>query len=84
MVYLHNYQLSNLEGRLLTLVETLGLPKSQEDAFKSYVRREVWETWDNSYLIPQSIKEQIYKSDEVVQVLLAHMPGSGSTKPKRK
>src|SRR5258708_7078469 len=84
MVYVHNYQFSNLEGRMLTLVETLGLPKAQEDAFKSLVRREVWETWDTAYLIPEAIKAQIYKSPEVVQVALAYLPRPNSKAGKQK
>lgn len=74
IVYIHNYQFSDHEGRLLTLIETLGLPKVQEDAIKSMIRREVWGTWDDCFLIPESIKEQLYKSKEVVRVTQEHLP----------
>jgi hypothetical protein len=35
---------SRLEGRLLTLLESLGLPEKQEEAIKSLVRQELWNT----------------------------------------
>lgn len=34
---------SHIEGKLLTLVETIGLPERQEDAIKSLVRNIVWD-----------------------------------------
>jgi hypothetical protein len=37
------YQFREFEGRLLTLVESMGLPDKQEQAIKSYVRRELWD-----------------------------------------
>lgn len=49
---------NTLLGRLLTLVETLGLPKSQEDAFKSIVKQEVWSLWENPKFI-ESSKESV-------------------------
>lgn len=33
---------TKLEGRLLTLVELLGLPKEQSEAMKSEVRQKIW------------------------------------------
>ncbi|MCP6727300.1 MAG: hypothetical protein KJI69_04690, partial [Patescibacteria group bacterium] len=33
---------SNLEGKLLTLVELLGLPYEQSEALKSEVRQRLW------------------------------------------
>ncbi len=35
-----------LEGRLLTLVETLGFDEKREQAVKSLIRQEVWKFWD--------------------------------------
>lgn len=67
VAYVHNYQFSGLEGRLLTLIESFGLQKTQEDAAKSLIRREVWGFWDECYTIPKQLMEEIYKSTEVVQ-----------------
>ena len=39
---IRNWQFSDLEGRLLTLLESLGLPDKQEDAVKSLIRQAVW------------------------------------------
>lgn len=36
-----------LEGRLLTVVEALGLKDTQEEALKSIVRQEVWKLWES-------------------------------------
>lgn len=37
--------ISALEGRLLTLVETMGLRESQENAVKSLVKTNLWNTF---------------------------------------
>lgn len=35
----------NLEGKLLTLIETVGLPEKQENALKSNVKNILWDKW---------------------------------------
>lgn len=40
-------QFSCLSGRLLSLIEELGLPQKQEEAAKKHLRREVWERYDD-------------------------------------
>jgi hypothetical protein len=48
-VEVHGYgsgHFKRLEGRLLTLLESLGLPASQEKAIKDLVRNELWDVWD--------------------------------------
>jgi len=39
---IQDYQIQNLEGRLLTFIESFGLRESQEKAVKDLVRQEVW------------------------------------------
>jgi hypothetical protein len=39
---LYDYEINSLIGRLLTLVESLGLRESQESAFKDLVRQEAF------------------------------------------
>lgn len=34
--------ISEFEGKVLTLVELLGLPKEQSEAFKSELRQKIW------------------------------------------
>jgi hypothetical protein len=41
-----NFQ--KLEGKLLTIIETIGLEKKQEEAIKSLVRQSVWDYWNNA------------------------------------
>ena len=48
-VEIHGYgsgHFKRLEGRLLTLLESLGLQSTQEKAIKDLVRSEVWDMWD--------------------------------------
>ncbi len=43
---LRRWGLKQLEGGLLTLVETLGFDEKREQAVKSLVRKEVWKFWE--------------------------------------
>jgi len=36
------YEIRSIEGKLLTLVESIGLPQKQEEAIKSLVRQIIW------------------------------------------
>lgn len=40
-------------GRVLTIIETLGLPQSQEKAVKDLVRQEVWYLWEHPRFIEE-------------------------------
>lgn len=35
----------NLEGKLLTLVEAIGIPEKQENAVKSQIKNVLWDRW---------------------------------------
>jgi hypothetical protein len=41
---IEDYLISRLEGRLLTMIESIGLKDTQEKAVKDLVRSEVWQT----------------------------------------
>lgn len=45
---IHTWRLSHLEGQVLTIVESLGLPESQEKAIKSLLRDSLWRWWEQS------------------------------------
>ena len=45
----------DFEGKLLTLIESMGLPEKQENAVKSYVRRELWDFVRTGIIIPDEI-----------------------------
>lgn len=48
--YLVNgYTVDHLVGRVLTLIETLGLKDSQEKAVKDLVRQEIWQPFNNDF-----------------------------------
>lgn len=65
MVFVYNYQFRELEGKMLTLLETLGLPDKQEKAIKTQVRRAIWDSWDNSFLLPSDLKEELFKRENL-------------------
>lgn len=49
--------ISHIEGKVLTIIEALGLPKSQEEATQSLVRSAVWGDAQDGYCVPKSIEE---------------------------
>lgn len=53
------WMISNLEGRLLTLVEAFGFENKREEAVKSLIRRELWD-WvkDNLIEIPEDLQTE--------------------------
>jgi len=52
---------NHFSGKVQALVETLGLPKSQEDAFRSLLKQEIWDLWEH----PAFIEEKSYPSAAV-------------------
>jgi len=46
---------SHLEGKVLTILETAGLPQKQEEALKGLLRNAIWETIHESsvYITPE-------------------------------
>lgn len=55
--------IKRIEGKLLTLVETLGLPQSQEKAVKDQVRQTIW-SLDKVLIIEEKILEHLRKIQE--------------------
>lgn len=56
-LFIRFWSLKQLEGRLLTLVESMGLGEKQEDAIKNYMRREVWATIADSYVMSDEARD---------------------------
>lgn len=56
-LFIRGWAFKNLEGRLLTLVESMGLSQTQEEAVKGYMRREVWTTVYESYVMSDEAKD---------------------------
>lgn len=61
---IHGWEFKNLEGRMLTLIESMGLPGKQEDAIKSYARKEIWQTIHQTFILPTAITDMIHESFE--------------------
>ena len=49
--------IGHIEGKVLTIIEALGLPKSQEEATQSLVRSAVWGDAHDGYCVPKTITE---------------------------
>lgn len=64
----------DFEGKLLTLLESMGLPEKQENAIKSYVRNLVWDFARDGQIIPDEIDVEMCES----------MGGSVGKKPAKK
>lgn len=53
-----NQYIQNLEGRLLTLIETLGFNETREQAIKGIVRQHVWDIvpyWDELWIYGEDV-----------------------------
>lgn len=54
MVHMFNQErFDRFLGRVLTLAETLGLPQTQEEAYKSLIKQEVWDLWEHPWGIEE-------------------------------
>ena len=40
-------------GKLLTLADTLGLPKEQSEAYKSLIKQETWYLWEHAPFVEE-------------------------------
>lgn len=49
--------ISHVQGKMLTIIEALGLPKSQEEATKSLVRNAMWVDMHDGYCVPKTEEE---------------------------
>ena len=49
--------INNTIGRILTLIDTVGLPEKQEKALKDQLKRLIWEL--NKVVLPQQLAEKV-------------------------
>lgn len=47
-LFVRGFVFNEILGKLLTVIETMGLSDKQENAIKSYVRQAVWSTLDGN------------------------------------
>lgn len=59
---------SHLEGRLLTILESIGLPEGQEKAVKDLVRSELWITFGHGSYITGNQRTAIIKENSSVSM----------------
>jgi hypothetical protein len=51
-IWVHEFNVERFDhflGRVLTLVETLGLGETQEKAFKDIIKQEIWSLWEHPW-----------------------------------
>jgi hypothetical protein len=63
-----NDRIKTIEGKLLALVESLGLPATQETAVKSLVRQFLWEPF-NDHNTPIVWEDQYYELHQFLEKL---------------
>lgn len=58
------HQFSYFEGKILTLVETIGLPEKQESALKSLMREKIWDfVTETGLIVPDSVDQSLQSQD---------------------
>ena len=50
-----------IEGRILTIVESIGMPQKQEDAVKGLIRQAIWEDLNRAQYIFEHQYARVYK-----------------------
>lgn len=58
-IWVHEFNKERFDyflGRILTLVETLGLPETQEKAFKDIIKQEIWSLWENPWGVEEKTR----------------------------
>ena len=58
-IMIRQWAFSNFEGKLLTLMESMGLPEKQENAIKSYLRQELWEFVRSGMIVPDEFDNEL-------------------------
>lgn len=78
---IRSWQIRDLEGRILTLLETLGLSDKQEDAVKSLARQAVWKILEDNYLwISDEQIQRIYEENRPVSGPVGSVGGKKNRK----
>jgi len=55
-IFVHEFNKERFDyflGRILTMIETLGLNENQEKAFKDIIKQEVWSLWEQPWGIEE-------------------------------
>jgi len=63
-----NHDINQIEGKLLALVESIGMPQGQESAVKSLVRQFLWEPF-NDPTTPIVWEDQYYELHKFLEKL---------------
>lgn len=58
------WQVDNLIGKLMLIVETMGLNDRQEKSAKSLMKQEIWKEFNEGIYISGAMQEENYKANE--------------------
>jgi hypothetical protein len=58
------WQVDNLIGKIMLIVETMGLEKRQEESAKSLIKQEIWKEFNEGIYISGAMQEANYKANE--------------------
>lgn len=69
---IYDWRIRDAQGRLLTLIEALGLPEKQEEALKGLIKQELWKvTEDYGYLTYEQVDNVINENKATAQSNIA-------------
>ena len=58
------WQINSLIGKLMLIVETMGLQEGQERSFKSLLKQEIWKEFNEGIYISKEVQEINFKKNE--------------------
>jgi len=58
------WQVNVLIGKLMLIVETMGLQEGQEKSFKSLLKQEIWKEFNEGIYISDEVQEINFKKNE--------------------
>lgn len=74
------WQVENLIGKVMLIVETMGLEKQQEESAKSLIKQSIWVEFNESYDISVEQQDKWYREQEEERLLgvVNNISSSGS------
>lgn len=64
-IMVSGWAIKDMEGKLLTIIEAMGLSEKQENAVKSYMRQALWGSLDDGYVVIVSEEDAITILDPI-------------------
>lgn len=58
------WQIENLVGKIMLIIETIGLQKNQEESAKSLIKQSIWTEFNEGIFISKDMCEKAIKENE--------------------